>query len=134
MHSLPLLIRLARQRADERRLALVAAEQARLAAMAALSGQEARMVAERAQAAGDVASMACWAAWSRAAVRQRRHLLEELGARQAREETVRAALAEDFAALKRLELSLQAQQRTTARAAARKAEKAAEDRELRRSR
>ncbi|MDJ0390368.1 hypothetical protein QMO56_19835 [Roseomonas sp. E05] len=134
MRSLPLLIRLARQRADERRLVLAAAEQARLAVEAALAEQDAQMAAERAQAAGDVAAMAGWADWSRAAARQRRRLLEELGVRQEREEAIRAALAEDFAALKRLELAQQAQQRNAAQAATRKAEKAAEDQELRRIR
>ncbi|MXP65575.1 hypothetical protein E0493_19690 [Roseomonas sp. M0104] len=78
--------------------------------------------------------MAGWAAWSRAAARQRRRLLEELGARQEREEAIRAALAEDFAALKRLELALQAQRHGEAREASRKAERAAEDMELRRLR
>ncbi|HWL84056.1 MAG TPA: hypothetical protein VNR89_24120 [Roseomonas sp.] len=134
MRSLPLLIRLARQRADERRLVLAVAEQARLAAEAALTEQEARMATERAQAAGDPEAMARWGEWSRAAARQRRRLLEGLGARQEREEAIRAALAEDFAALKRLELALQAQQRNAARERERKAEKAAEDTELRRLR
>lgn len=134
MRSLPLLIRLARQRADERRLVLTAAEQARRAAEEALAQQETQMAAERAQAAGDAEAMARWVAWSRAATRQRRGLLDELGARQEREEAIRAALAEDFAALKRLELALATQQQNAARAAARKAEKATEETELRRFR
>jgi len=134
MRSLPLLIRLARQRADERRGVLVAAEWARMAAETALAEQEARIAAERAQAAGSAESLARWSDWSRAAGRQRQRLMGELGILAEREEAIRAALAEDFATVKRLELALEAQQRNAARQAARKAEKMAEDVELRRVR
>lgn len=134
MRSLPLLIRLARQRTDERRVVLVAAEQARAAVEAALVEQEAQIVSERAQAAGDPESLARWSTWSRAASRQRQRLMGELGVLGEREEAIRAALAEDFATVKRLELALEAQQRSAARQAARKAEKMAEDVELRRAR
>ncbi|MFZ6765339.1 hypothetical protein [Pseudoroseomonas sp. WGS1072] len=127
MQGLPLLIRLARQRADERRIALATAEQARLAGEAALAHQAEEVAAEQAQVRQHPASLGDWAAWSRAAARRRGRLLEGLALLRAQEAAAREALRAEFAEVKRLELALQARRQAALRQAARKAELRAED-------
>jgi hypothetical protein len=134
MQTLPLLIRLARQRADERRIVLAQAEQAHREAVSRRAAQAAAAAAETARAAGDAEEMARWSVWSRRAQREAWQLAQAEAVLAEREEGIRAALAEDFAEAKRLELAWAARQREAARHAARKAEKQAEEIELRRVR
>jgi hypothetical protein len=130
MQGLPILIRLAQRRTDERRLALAAAERDRVAAEEALALHDAAVAAETAGAAGDSAAMAQWSQWIRAAGRRRHRLQAASLSLAAAEERIRAALREDFAEIKRLEIAQGTRQQAAARAAAQKAEKAAEDREM----
>jgi hypothetical protein len=134
MQTLPLLIRLARRRADERRILLAQAEQAHRDAAARLAAHDAAVAAETARAAGDAEEMAFWAVWCGRAAREARQLTQAQAVLAAREAQIRTALAEDFAEAKRLELAWDARQREAVRHAQRKAEKQAEEIELRRVR
>ncbi|WP_419900178.1 hypothetical protein [Roseomonas sp. USHLN139] len=122
-----MLIRLARQEADARRVALAAAERDRLAQEAAIAAQDALLASETQRARGDAAEMALWSVWLRAAERQRRRLTLELRRRAMAEEALREELRDNFAHLKRLELALEQHQRADKLAAARKAEQRAEE-------
>jgi len=134
MQSLPLLIRLARQRADARRVALAEAGRRRLAAAESLATEAQAEAAESERLSGDAEGMAWWPAWSRAAAGRRRRLAAHLSTLAVEEDGIRAALAEDFAEMKRLEIAWEARQRAAAQAAARKAERAAEEAALLRAR
>lgn len=134
MRGLPLLIRMARQRADERRVILVEAEsQTRLAAEV-LAGQETHLRRETERARGEPEAMAMWSDWSRVAAGRQRHLRQALTALQAQEEQIRDCLREDFAEIKRLEIARDAAAKAARREAGRRAERTAEDAELRRRR
>ena len=127
MAGLPLLIRLARQRADARRVALATAERERLAVLDQIAAQEAGMARETGLARGDAGALAAWAAWMRVAGRRRQELDVALRQAAEREEGLRAALREDFAEARRLEIALETRQAAAARDAARKAERMAEE-------
>lgn len=132
MDGLPLLIRLARQQADSRRVAVAAAERARLEEAARLAAHDTATARETEGARGDAEGMALWSAWFRRAGRQRGRLLAGLHQAAQAEEAERDALREDFAHLKRLEIALDQKQEAARRAALRRAEQQAEEAELRR--
>ncbi|MFC3126142.1 hypothetical protein ACFOD4_13825 [Pseudoroseomonas globiformis] len=134
MQALPLLIRLARRQADARRVALSEAELAVREAGQRLATHEALTAAETARASGNASEMAAWVHWSRRSARETRQLDHAYAVLAAREAEIRAALTEDFAETKRLEIALEARRREAAKHAARKTEKLAEDVELRRPR
>lgn len=127
MQGLPVLIRLARQRADERRIALAAAEQARIAAETEIARHEAGMAAETARLGADPESLGPWTLWMRQARQRRGRMLAALAPLLAEEEGLRAALRQDFAEIKRLELALAARDEAAARKAARKQEQRMEE-------
>lgn len=130
MRSLPLLIRLAQRRIDDRRLALRAAEQDRLAAEAELAAHDQAVEAEGRHSAGNPEAMGLWSLWLPAAERRRQVLCH--GVEQCRdvEARIHAALRDDFAAMKRLEIARDSREKAAEKLAARKADKAAEEREL----
>ncbi|WBV45529.1 hypothetical protein [Pseudoroseomonas cervicalis] len=132
MDGLPLLIRLARQQADARRIALAAAERAHLAERARLDAHDAATAQETERARGDATEMALWSAWIARAARQRGQLLAGLRRAAQAEAAERDGLREDFAQLKRLEIALRQKQDAARRAGARRAERLAEEAELRR--
>jgi hypothetical protein len=134
MKGLPTLIRLARRRADEQRVALAEAERQALLAAGALDAHDRTTSRETEGARGKAEDMALWSDWSRVAAGQRRRLALAAELLRAQEDRLRAALREDFAETKRLEIALEAAGRAAARQAARRAERAAEDAELRRPR
>jgi hypothetical protein len=134
MQGLPILIRLARQRADERRIALAEAELQSSQALDALAGHDAGMLREAERARGHAAEMALWSGWSRVAATRRRQLAQTAALLQAQEEELRDLLREDFAEIKRLEIARDGAAALARRQAARHAERAAEDAELRRPR
>lgn len=134
MNGIPLLLRLARQEADARRVALAEAERAREAVARQRAALDAQRAAEDRLAQGDPLAMASWAAWNSAARRQEARLDRSMAERLAAEEAIREALREDFATIKRLEITLEQKQRAALRMAARKAEQRLEDTELQRRR
>lgn len=133
MRGLPILIRLARQRADERRAILAEAERQTLLAAEMLAGHEAHLRQETEWARGQAGEMASWSEWSRVAARRQRQLQQAMAVLQAQEEQIRDALREDFAEIKRLEIARDTAAEAVRRQAARHAERAAEDAELRRA-
>lgn len=133
MRGLPILIRLARQRADERRAILAEAERQTLLAAEMLAGHEAHLRREAERARGQAEEMARWSDWSRVAAGRQRQLQRAVATLQAQEEQIRDALREDFAEIKRLEIARDAAAEAARRHAARRAERAAEDAELRRA-
>jgi hypothetical protein len=134
MQGLPILIRLARQRADERRLQLARAERQTQLAAETLAAHDARMAQETEQARGQPVEMASWSDWSRVAAGQRRRLLRTVAALRQQEDTLRHALRDDFAGIKRLEIARDTAAEAARRQQARRAERMAEDAELRRPR
>lgn len=134
MQGIPLLLRLARQEADSRRVALAEAERAREAAARQRAAFGALMAAEEQAAQGDAEAMARWSSWIGAARRQAGMLDRVVAERQMAEDALRDALREDFATIKRLEITLEQKLQMAARQAARKAEQRLEDAELQRRR
>lgn len=134
MGGLPLLLRLARQEADARRVRLAEAEREREAAASRRDGFGALVAAEAEAAQGDPEAMARWSAWIGAARRKARELERVAADSLAAEEAIRDALREDFATIKRLEISLEQKRQAAARALARQAELRLEDAELQRRR
>ena len=134
MRGLPILIRLARQRADSHRTALAEAERNAGQAAEALAAHDALAATEAAHARGDAADMAAWTDWARQAQRRRRGLAQVLAQCRADEEVVRATLREAFAETKRLEIAADSAARAARLEAARRVERAAEDAELLRRR
>ncbi|WP_237182525.1 hypothetical protein [Roseomonas marmotae] len=134
MKGLPILIRLARQRADDRRTALAEAGRQVAATEEALAAQDQAFTQETEQARGRAEEMALWSAWSPMASGRRRQMLHAASLLRTQEDTLRAALREDFAEIKRLELARDAAALATRRQAARRAEVAAEEEESQRHR
>ncbi|WP_199707449.1 hypothetical protein [Teichococcus wenyumeiae] len=133
MQGLPILIRLARKRADEQRAILAGAERQTLLAAEMLAGHAAHLQRETERARGQAEEMALWADWSRVAAGRQRQLQQALSMLQAQEAQIREALREDFAEIKRLEIARDTAASAARRQAARRAERAAEDAELRRA-
>jgi hypothetical protein len=133
MQGLPILIRLARQRADERRVILAEAERQTLLAVEVLAGHEAHILQETERARGQAEGMAMWSNWSRIAAGRQRQLRQAVVTLRAQEDQLRDALREDFAEIKRLEIARDTAAEADRRHAARRAERAAEDAELRRA-
>lgn len=134
MQGLPILIRLARQRADERRVALAAAERQTQMADGILAAHEAHVVQETERARGRPEEMAIWSKWSHVAAGRGRQLLQAVTRLRRQEEELRDALRDDFTEIKRLEIARDAAAEEVRRQATRRAERAAEDVELRRPR
>jgi TolA-binding protein len=133
MQGLPILIRLARQRADERRAILAEAERQTLLAAEILGGHEAHLRRETERARGQAEEMALWSDWSRLAAGRQRQLRHALTTLRVQEEQIRDALREDFAEIKRLEIARDTAAEAARRQAARRAERMTEDAELRRA-
>lgn len=134
LRGLPILIRLARQRADARRIALAEAERQTGLAIGALAAHDARDASEAALARREATQMAAWAGWARQSQRRRAGLERAVEQLRADEEAVRAELREAFAETKRLEIAAETAARAMRLQEARKAERAAEDAELLRRR
>jgi Ni/Co efflux regulator RcnB len=134
MKWLPILIRLARRRADDRRIALAEAERQSSIAADAMAEHQQATSRETERARGKPEEMRLWSDWSRVAAgdSQRLALATDMLLRQ--EEALRALLRDDFADIKRLEIALAAFEQSARRQALRKTEQAAEEAELRRPR
>ncbi|MCQ4159930.1 hypothetical protein NON00_08305 [Roseomonas sp. GC11] len=125
-----MLIRLARQEADARRLAVAQAEHARIAQEAHLAAQDAQMAAEAERAREGPDSMALWSRWIGAARRERQKREQALLQAHLAEEAAREALREEFARMKRLEIAQQQHEDAARLVAARKAEQRSEETEM----
>lgn len=134
LRGLPILIRLARQRADSHRTALAAAERQTVLATEALATHDALIAAETAHARGEASEMGAWSDWLRQSQRRRRALVQATVRLQMEEEAIRATLREAFAEIKRLEIAADQAAQAAHLQAARKAERVAEDAELLRRR
>ncbi|WP_157985909.1 hypothetical protein [Teichococcus vastitatis] len=134
MQTLPLLIRLARQRADARRVALAEAERQHRATAERMSAHRAEVAVETARATNNPAEMAAWSAWWPHSVQLAQQLAHAQALMAQREDEIRGALANDFAEAKRLELAWEARQKAQTRHLARQMEKRAEELELHRIR
>jgi hypothetical protein len=134
LETLPLLIRLARQKADARRVALVCAEQEHRAATERMEAQAVLFQTETSRAAAAPAEMAAWTSWFRRATREAEQLRQAQALAAQRESGIRNLLAEDFAETKRLELAWEERRKAVAKLAGRRAEKRAEEVALRRIR
>jgi hypothetical protein len=130
LRGLPILIRLARQRADSHRTALAEAECQTGLAAEVLAAHDALATAEAARASGKATQLAAWTDWARQSQRRRRGLVQALGQLRVDEDALRATLREAFAETKRLEIAADSAAQAARLQAARKAERAAEDAEL----
>ena len=124
--GLPLLIRLARQAADERRGEVARAEALVAEVRAALDRHERRVEAEG-RAAVDPGARAAYPGWIRHAARYRADLATQLERAEREEARRRDALRDAFAATKRLELAAAGAEAETVRCAARRAQAVAEE-------
>jgi hypothetical protein len=134
MRGLPTLIRLARRKADERRIALAEAERQTAMALDLLAAHDTRTQQETEGARLTPESMALWSAWAPVDRARRQQLAYAVEFLQGQEEALRDSLREHFAEIKRLEIALDQSQQAARRLAARKAEREAEDTESRRAR
>jgi hypothetical protein len=125
--GLPLLIRLARQTADERRGQLARAQVLVAELREALAGHERQVEAEGRAAADGPGARAAYPGWVMRAARRRAELAAGLDRAEREEARRREALGEAFAAAKRLELAAGAAEAAAARSAARRAQATAEE-------
>ena len=127
MSSLDILVRLARNAVDERRVELAGIVDARAAAAQALRAHDARAADEAALAAASLEAAARYASWLRVAAQRRRELDSRLAALALAEQEAHAALCAAVAAFKRLETAAANAAAAAAREAARRAAASADE-------
>ncbi len=130
MAGLDLLIRLSRRAAEEQQLSLSRISQAHAEASAAMVAHDNGVAVECEIAANDLDALAAFGQWASDTVR-RRNALRQRRAELARSElAAQGALHEAFIDVKRLELAFDAVGETAAYASRRRADLAADEREV----
>ncbi len=121
MSSLQILVRLARNAADERRLELARIVAARAEAVQALQAHDRAVAQEEALAATSVEAAARYAAWLRISAKRRKNIGSRLAVLDRAEQTAHAALRAAIAEFKRMETAAANQAAALARDAGRRA-------------
>jgi hypothetical protein len=130
MRSLPLLVRLARQSADERRGDLGQIARATADASAALDDHDATAANEASRALADPDALAALVNWTPRAARNSARLRHRVTELERSKTAAREALREAVAGTRRLELAMESIQTANRRSALRRANQLADEHEL----
>ena len=125
-----LLLRLAQYELEERRSDLGSINQAKIQTETAIGELDATITREAALALADPAAIAAFGAWSGQAAKGRTQLTLRSGELEVSADAARDNLRESAAQLRRLEIVLEGERRKARRAATRRAEVRADEREL----